>query len=114
MHVVEPILMPLLIVSFLFTTFLVYKLYRNSELAKTDESLPVEQRIKIKKIELIVEVFFYSLLFLIPFSLVFARTSFSVAELFVLVGLATALILKIKKALRIKYAVIEELSKTKS
>jgi uncharacterized MnhB-related membrane protein len=105
---------PFILFSFLMTIFLVYKMLKNSELANTDGSMPLERRIKIKKFDLAVEIFFYTIIFLFPISFVLAVGSLSIGTGVVLVIFAIGLLLKIRKAIKIKYDVIQELSKTKS
>lgn len=83
----------------------------NSEQAKTDMDMPLERRIKIKKTELIVEGTLYSVLFLIPFSLVITIKSFSINTIWILLVTAIVLFLKIKKAMNKKYSEIQELVK---
>lgn len=105
---------PFIFFSFLMTIFLVYKMLKNSELANTDGTMQLERRIKIKKFDLAVEIFFYCLIFLIPFSFVITVKSLSIGTGFMLVFVAIGMLLKIRKIIKIKYDVIKVLSETKN
>lgn len=106
--------LPFIFFSFMVTLYLVYKMLLNSELAKSDNDMPLESRIKIKRTELIVEGFLYSVMFLLPFSLIITVESFSLGAILILFGAGIAIFLKIRKAIKRKYNVIQELSNTRS
>lgn len=97
--------------SFLVTVFLVYKILRNSELSNSDNNMPLERHIKIKKIDLIIESVLYILVYFLAFSLIITLP-FSAILAFIAIALPAAFV--IFKAFKKKYDAVQELSKTKS